>query len=64
MALGVQARLLPVPHCLIARCGTCVADRAEEARLSGMDTVVERMADCLVRDGTNRKLLLRDKASQ
>ena len=43
-ALGVSARLAPVPRVLSASCGTCVRYEAEEPHLARMDRDVERVA--------------------
>ena len=43
-ALGVSARLAPVPRVLSASCGTCVRYEAEEPHLARMDCDVERVA--------------------
>ena len=40
-ALGVDARMMPVPRKLSSSCGTCVRYLAEEAHLSAMDEDVE-----------------------
>ncbi len=40
-ALGIQARMMPVPRKLSSSCGTCVRYLAEEATLSAMDEDVE-----------------------
>lgn len=40
-ALGIQARMMPVPRKLSSSCGTCVRYLAEEAHFSTMDEDVE-----------------------
>lgn len=40
-ALGIQARMMPVPRKLSSSCGTCVRYLAEEEHLSAMDEDVE-----------------------
>jgi hypothetical protein len=59
-ALGVQARLSPVPRYLSASCGTCVIFMAEEAHISQMDTDVERVVECLPQAETFRELMYKE----
>ena len=40
-ALGIQARMMPVPRRLSASCGTCVRYTADSPMLSCMDTDYE-----------------------
>ncbi|MFR8874687.1 MAG: DUF3343 domain-containing protein [Oscillospiraceae bacterium] len=40
-ALGIQARMMPVPRRLSASCGTCVRYCAPDASLEAMDEDVE-----------------------
>jgi len=40
-ALGVQARMMPVPRKLSSSCGTCVRYTATDPNLSAMDEDVE-----------------------
>lgn len=40
-ALGLSARMMPVPRKLSASCGTCVSYRGEAPMLSAMDADVE-----------------------
>jgi hypothetical protein len=54
---GVGARLAPVPRCLSASCGTCVAYSAKEAYLALMDGDVERVVERLAQEGAYRELL-------
>lgn len=56
-ALGVEARLAPVPRSLSASCGTCVLFTAEEPHLDAMDRDVERVVQRLERDGEYLELL-------
>lgn len=56
VALGVQARLSPVPRYLSASCGTCVMYRAEEPFLKSMDADVERVVELLEQGAINELL--------
>lgn len=49
-ALGVQARMMPVPRKLSSSCGTCVWYLSEEAQLSAMDEDVEAVYEKIGRD--------------
>lgn len=49
-ALGVQARMMPVPRKLSSSCGTCVWYVSEDARLSAMDEDVEAVYEKIGRD--------------
>ena len=40
-ALGLQARMMPVPRKLSSSCGTCVLYKASEPQLAVMDEDVE-----------------------
>ncbi len=55
-ALGVDARLAPVPRTLSASCGTCVLYLSEEPHLERMDRDVERVVERLPQ-GEYRELL-------
>lgn len=49
-ALGVQARMMPVPRKLSSSCGTCVWYVSEDAQLSAMDEDVEAVYEKIGRD--------------
>ena len=49
-ALGVQARMMPVPRKLSSSCGTCVWYVSEDAQLSAMDEDVEAVYEKTGRD--------------
>ena len=49
-ALGVQARLMPVPRKLRSSCGTCVWYLSEDAQLSAMDEDVEAVYEKIGKD--------------
>lgn len=46
-ALGVQARMMPVPRKLSSSCGTCVRYSAQEPHLDAMDEDVEAVYEML-----------------
>lgn len=56
-ALGVEARLAPVPRNLSASCGTCVRYRADENYLDHMDQDVERVVRMRSDEGGYEQLL-------
>jgi len=56
-ALGVSARLSPVPRSLSASCGTCVRYSADDPQLSNMDKDVERVVAVLDQEGGEYDLL-------
>lgn len=51
LALGVDARLAPVPRSLSASCGTCVRYGALKPYLEAMDKDVERVVRIRPDDG-------------
>ena len=55
-ALGVEARMAPVPRRLSSSCGTCVFYQGEDPRLEAMDRDVEAVYR---RDGEDYVLLSR-----
>ena len=46
-AMGVQARMMPVPRKLSSSCGTCVRYSAQEPHLDAMDEDVEAVYEML-----------------
>lgn len=59
-ALGVSARLSPVPRSLSASCGTCVRYSADEPNLDAMDRDVERVVAVTAEDGKYDLLYLNE----
>lgn len=57
LALGVDARLAPVPRSLSASCGTCVRYNAGQPCLDAMDKDAERVVRILPDDGGYEQLL-------
>ena len=49
-ALGIQARMMPVPRKLSSSCGTCVRYLSEDANLSAMDEDVEAVYEKIGRE--------------
>ena len=49
-ALGVRARMMPVPRKLSSSCGTCVWYLSEDAQLSAMDEDVEAVYEKIGKD--------------
>ena len=57
-ALGIQARMMPVPRRLSASCGTCVRYSAEDPLLERMDADKEAV---YCREGDGYVCLLRNE---
>ena len=49
-ALGLTARMMPVPRKLSSSCGTCVRYHAETSLLEAMDADVEGVYEVIGRD--------------
>ena len=58
-ALGVRARMMPVPRKLSSSCGTCVRYLAEQPHLDAMDEDVEGVYE---KTGSEAYTLLMEKA--